>query len=289
MDTDTINFNDPCMEYAYRFASLIDPIYEEDWKRDSNGNYVSIIGENGRPIYQKELIQTNIGDKLNIFINRLDNGEIITHFDLIKSKRAHEIRQTLSAYNVNIEKFGYALLFIYDMVTSNMYDRAISTSEFDAYNVVKSYMDNHPQFTIYLSDGDVAKQHNRCEIVDLSIIRGFKCLISQNLNFYKNDQDVLCFTKFDSDICLKHTLTETKMVYDMYHLLHKLLKMLKLPDRRTPKDSNVSMNKQLLISRLIYLCKITTNKKALRSSSYIKSVISKTELSYKTYSRTYGY
>ena len=40
MSNVTISIKDPQMEYAYHFASVIDPIYEEDYLFDKDGKVV---------------------------------------------------------------------------------------------------------------------------------------------------------------------------------------------------------------------------------------------------------
>ena len=40
MSDNTISIKDPQMEYAYHFASVIDPIYEEDYLFDEDGKVI---------------------------------------------------------------------------------------------------------------------------------------------------------------------------------------------------------------------------------------------------------
>lgn len=59
----------------------------------------------------------------------------------------------------------------------------------------------------------------------------------------------------------------------MYRLFKVLFDTLKLPELRAKRGEVVSYSKQLLVSRIIYFCRLTTNESFTVDSSSLKGVL----------------
>lgn len=59
----------------------------------------------------------------------------------------------------------------------------------------------------------------------------------------------------------------------MYRQFETLFDLLKLPEKRAKKGETVSYSKMLLISRLIYFCRITRTESFTVDSSSLKGVL----------------
>ena len=84
------------------------------------------------------------------FLNRLKNGKIDPPFKYEAFLDNEDIIATLEGYELDVEKFWFVLLFIYDMTM----DRALSSAEFrksdyEVLTEIKEYLEKHatPAFT----------------------------------------------------------------------------------------------------------------------------------------------
>ena len=98
------------------------------------------------------------------FLNRLKNGKIDPPFKYEAFLDNEDIIATLEGYELDVEKFWFVLLFIYDMTM----DRALSSAEFrksdyEVLTEIKEYLEKHANARLYLSDDREIPKDNRCE------------------------------------------------------------------------------------------------------------------------------
>ena len=134
------NMNDPRMEYALELAYRIDVEIDE--------NDCGFLGT-----------------WINIFLSRLRQNVIDPPFTWEAFCDNTDIIGTIKGYGMDVEKFWFVLLFIYDMTidhTTNVTDR--SKNYYELLIETRDYIDEHPNAYIYISDDRELRKKNRLEI-----------------------------------------------------------------------------------------------------------------------------
>lgn len=281
MSDNTISIKDPQMEYAYHFASVIDPIYEEDYLFDKDGKV--IVDKKGRPKSSGIIVQTGIGDKLPIFVDRLAKNKICNEFTEEAFYASRNIMETLEAYHLDPNKFWYLMLFVYDMCTSSIegkdrkYVAYVKTNK-EIYNEIQEYIEKHPKFSIYLSDGDVGNKKERLELGETIVLFEFKRYIKRKLRFYNRSEflngDAVSYDANGVNIKYDKTIANSIAVTYMYEMFMKFFEIKKLPDLRTVLSRDADVNKQFLISRILHFCGVVQKKAYIQHQNALKGVIS---------------
>ena len=190
----------------------------------------------------------------------LDNKDIIT---------------TIEGYELDVEKFWFALLFIYDITKDFGINAAdASKSDYDVLVEIDDYLQNHPQAVLYLSDDKELRKSYRYETNSPVILQNLRQFVKRGLDKYKEQpmlkgaQSVDFFQRNNTE-----SLVATQQGVLMYKLFKVLFDQLNLPDLRTKKGETVSYSKMLFISRIIYFCRLTTNESFAFDSSSLKGVL----------------
>lgn len=98
------------------------------------------------------------------FLNRLKNGKIKLRFTYEAFRNNRDIIDTIEGYELEVEKFWFVLLFIYDMTMDRSSHLAeFRKSDYDVLTEIQSYLENHPNAHLYLSDDKNIPKENRCE------------------------------------------------------------------------------------------------------------------------------
>ena len=175
---------------------------------------------------------------------------------------------------MDVEKFWFVLLFIYDMTM----DRALSSAEFrksdyEVLTEIKEYLEKHANARLYLSDDREIPKDNRCETNNPVIIGQMLKYVKRYLARFERrpEQKEWVSTSFHRGF--DKSLSSTHQQVFMYNQFKTLFDALKLPEKRAKKGETVSYSKMLLASRLIYFCRITKNESFTVDSSSLKGVL----------------
>lgn len=185
-----------------------------------------------------------------------------------------DIIATIEGYELDVEKFWFALLFIYDITMDFGINAAdASKTDYDILVEIEDYLENHPQAILYLSDDKELRKSERYETNSPVIMQNLRCFVKQELDKYQEPPQLKVWTE---DI-LQRNYTESLGAAQQQVLMYKLFKvlfdLLGLPDLRAKKGEIVSYSKMLLISRIIYFCRLTTNESFMFDSSSLKGVL----------------
>ena len=260
------NMNDPRMEYALELAYRIDVEIDE--------NDCGFLGT-----------------WINIFLSRLRQNVIDPPFTWEAFCDNTDIIGTIKGYGMDVEKFWFVLLFIYDMTidhTTNVADR--SKNYYELLIETRDYIDEHPNAYIYISDDRELRKKNRLEISTPWMLYTIRKRLDEEIKRIEKDEflklGVFPYMEKGYDIQLPPTL----QMYYMTQKFKTLFEVLNLPEKRArytryTRDATdpVSYNKLLLISRLLYFCKFTKNTAFVVDDSSIKGIIQQ----YKGYRRCY--
>lgn len=208
------------------------------------------------------------------FLNRLRNGKIKPPFTYEAYLDNEDIIATLEAYELDVKKFWFVLLFIYDMTM----DRASNLAEFrksdyDVLAEIRDYLENHPNTHLYLSDDKNIPKENRCETNSPLVLGEMLKYVKRYLARFERCPEqkewvsVSFYNGHDKSLGSSH-----QQVF-MYRQFETLFDLLKLPEKRAKKGETVSYSKMLLISRLIYFCRITRTESFTVDSSSLKGVL----------------
>lgn len=189
----------------------------------------------------------------------LDNKDIIT---------------TIEGYELDVEKFWFALLFIYDITKDFGINAAdASKSDYDVLVEIDDYLQNHPQAVLYLSDDKEIRKSYRYETNSPVILLNLRRFIKRELDKYGEAPQL----KVWSVDILQRNYTESLGAAQQQVLMYKLFKVLfdvlGLPDLRAERGSIVSYSKLLLISRIIHFCQLSKKEVFLVSDSALKGNI----------------
>ena len=124
-----------------------------------------------------------------------------------------------------------------------------------------------------LDDKELRKS-NRYETNSPVILQNLRRFVKQELNRYENP---LASKEVRTLDFLQRNYTESLCASQQQVLMYKLFKMLFdaliLPDLKARKGDTVSYSKMLLISRIIYFCRLTKNESFTVDSSPLKGIL----------------
>ena len=242
------NWNDEAMDYANRLADRIN---------------VGWDGENYCP-----------SDWSLRFLNRLNKKLVKTPFTYEAFMNNNDIIATLEGYGLDSERFWYVLLFIYDITMDFGFNAAdVRKTDYEILLELDNYLQNHPQAVLYLSDDGNLRKRERYETNSPLILDSLRRLVQQELGKYTEPPEQKIHT---IDIRYEnHTesLASAQQQVLMYRLFKELFYALKLPELRARRGDVVSYSKMLLVSRIIYFCRLTSNESFTLENSSLKGVL----------------
>ena len=182
-----------------------------------------------------------------------------------------DIQNTLEALNIDREKFWYLLLFVSDYIYGSCLEgiKVKETSRVLVEKLMQQLGKNIGNSGCILSfikpmtlTLKLQEKHRSIEIDDPISLAYIYLVYEAGKDYFSNDKP----TRFDTqeiDRKGKDTEPNTVLVAMFYHLLKSFFKL--LPKTNTSKPakvySTVSLNKTLLISRLVYLTRLSTDKR----------------------------
>lgn len=208
------------------------------------------------------------------FHSRLKNDMIKPPFTYEAFLDNRDIIATLEGYGLDVEKFWFVLLFIYDMTMDRSSNLAeFRKSDYDVLTEMQDYLENHPNTHLYLSDDKNIPKENRFEtnspIVLGKMLKYVKRYLARFEKYPEQKEwvSVSFYNGHDKFLGSSH-----QQVF-MYKQFNTLFDALKLPEKRAKKGETVSYSKMLLISRIIYFCRITRTESFTVDSSSLKGVL----------------
>ena len=208
------------------------------------------------------------------FHNRLKDGAIDLPFKYEALLDNEDIIATLEGYELDAEKFWFALLFIYDVTMDFGINAAdASKTDYDVLLEIEDYLENHPQAYLYLSDDKELRKCNRYETNSPLILEELRHFVKRELAKYPEPPQLKLWTRGGLQDSYTESLGAAQQQVLMYKLFNVLFDTLGLPDLRAKKGETVSYSKMLLASRIIYFCRLTTNESFTVDSSSLKGVL----------------
>ena len=157
--TMNLQFDDEELDYVRELAWRINTVIFEDVDEDGN---ISYCGQ--------------LGDWMRMFIRRYNSDKIQCKVTQNAFESNDDIIEVLEAYGLDIEKFWYLLLFIYDITIQRTCDVTLcdDRSDHEKLLAVKEYIKVHPNYKIYLSDSARVPNKNRAECDDFFFFKVFE-------------------------------------------------------------------------------------------------------------------
>lgn len=208
------------------------------------------------------------------FLSRMNRGVIKQPFQYEAFLDNEDIIATLEGYELDVEKFWFALLYIYDITCDFGINAAdASKTDYDILVEINDYLQNHPQAILYLSDDKELRKSERYETNSPLILENLRHFVKWELDKYEEPPQLkVCSVGVWQDN-FTQTLGAAQQQVLMYKLFKVLFDTLGLPDLRAKRGDTVSYSKMLLISRIIYFCRLTSNESFMVESSSLKGVL----------------
>lgn len=232
-------------------------------------DYVFEIGNTECPSWQDdsqgELYQTD-SERAWDFVHQWEDGKLQFPFTKDQYLANEPIVRSLRAMEIDLEKFWYAMLFVYDLVRERTEGvMELPVSDFDQLRSFIKYLIDHPDAKIKVWAG---RSHGVTMDSPLTI---------------KRLRDILTYNsgKWCDDLSMGHVIEEYDFsinLSDVYKITFAvkcflpLLQHIKTEDKRSSVPQKVSFNRMLLISRIVYFFGYTRNKKFLESDEGIKGI-----------------
>lgn len=242
------NWNDEAMEYVNRLTDKINVGWDGEGDCPSEWN--------------------------TQFLGRLKDKMIAPSFKYEAFLDNEDIIATIEGYELDVEKFWFALLYIYDITMDFGINAAdASKTDYDILVEIEDYLENHPQAVLYLSDDKEIRKSYRYETNSPVILQNLRRFVKRELDKYQEAPQLKVWTH--DIMCRNYTesYNPSQQMTLMYRLFNVLFKVLDMPDLKAKKGEIVSYSKMLLISRLIYFCGITKNESFVVDSSSLKGVL----------------
>lgn len=242
------NWSDEAMEYANRLADRINVGWD-------GGNYCP-------------------SDWSLRFLARLNKGLVKAPFTYEAFRDNDDIVATLEGYGLDAEKFWYALLFIYDITISFCLNAAdASKTNYEILTELNDFLQQHPKAVLYLSEDRELRKSERYETNSPLILDCLRRFVKQELAQYPEPPQQKIFTIDPRYRNYTESLSTAQQQVLMYRLFKVLFDTLKLPELRAKRGEVVSYSKQLLVSRIIYFCRLTANESFTVDSSSLKGIL----------------
>lgn len=242
-----------------------------------NVEYASLINDKQKLIYQNRMMA---GDWLEIFLWRVKQNEYDAPISLKDFLDKKEFIKPLEAYGINAIKFWVALNFIYDLTIDRTECVRQDKKTIDVFKDVYEYINKHPNFSIYLSEGEGVSAKKSHKITNLRFRYELTKMVRAYITQYSTRPDKIdIMTRYweNDDPGLRATfekdLGKTFSIYYMYSHINYLLSSIITKTKRTTRDSLISFNRRLLISRIIYTYGLTNNSEYRDSCDGLNGII----------------
>lgn len=206
------------------------------------------------------------------FKKRYNAKVLNAHYTFEKYIQYEDIQNTLEALDIDREKFWYLLLFVSDYIYGSCLEgiKVKETSRVLVEKLMQQLGKNIGNSGCILSfikpmtlTLKLQEKHRSIEIDDPISLAYIYLVYEAGKDYFSNDKPTRFDTQQGIDRKGKDTEPNTVLVAMFYKLLDSFFKL--LPKTNTSKSakaySTVSLNKTLLISRLVYLTNLSTDKR----------------------------
>lgn len=217
---------------------------------------------------------------LERFKRRYNRGKISINFNYEDYLHNNNIQATLQELGVDIEKFWYLLLFVMDYTSGYCWDAIeVKESPKEQLNKFTSLITdncsdiNHISGTTFNTPVTITinvKGKQSYTIDNPNAIAYLGMLCANGINGIE-ENSILSLEH--SNLIDKITTSDSMRICLFANMLLYFFETNKQFNKRQKKGSTISLSKNLLISRLAYFTKLTTNKNYLEDDDNLKKVI----------------
>lgn len=219
---------------------------------------------------------------LPLFIRRYNQNELYGNFTYEDYIANEDIQNTLKGLGVDIDKFWFLLLFIFDYTCGTCLDgmKATGIGIEQLIKFAKAIADNHKeinQFGVSFKKPitiSVKVEGKHQIVIDNTNAIGY--LATTIINNLKEIEEHPWMQSQQVSITTNAEEKESVQIwlfYKMFNDFFNLSPYNKLFNVRQKKGSTISLSKTLLISRLIYFTKLSTNKNFSEDEFTLKGYI----------------
>ena len=271
-----LQLDDEELDYVRALAWRINYTLFEDVDEDGNISYTGQLGD------WVGMFIRRYNDTQNLRINGIPSTNkhrrkqdlyIEYQFTRKEFESNGDIIEVLEAYGLDIEKFWYLLLFIYDVTIQRTTNVALEDerSDYEKLLSVREYIKGHPNYKIYLSDSSKVPNKNRAECDDFFFFKVFEEGLDKVI-CQMGEREMQSWKTIDILNKGDYTFSENYQIYTMYSLFHEFFDLMDLPDLRATQHGN-SFSKVLLVSRIAYLCRLTRDNAFCDDQDKLKTII----------------
>lgn len=215
------------------------------------------------------------------FINRYNRRRIPNMISYERYLASEDIIQTIEGYGLDVNKFWVALCFIYDLSCDKTIDVNIqpNTMYEDAVGILE-FFNKHKSVKILLTDANANNigKKNSYTITSYLLAEAIRnianIIVADEDNLEDGKHDILFTLPEESG----NNLPQSYQIIYFQKMFETLFKLLELPRKRAYKGEGANYDKTLLISRLIYLCRLSTEKSYQYDTSTLRGLNSKYSL-----------
>lgn len=268
---------DDLLEYVEMLGCKCHPDYDfikvkKEIEDRTETNKTEVATEQQAAEEEEETKYVFMGTTVTQEFKKRYNAKVLNaHYTFEKYIQYKDIQNTLEALNIDREKFWYLLLFVSDYIYGSCLEgiKVKETSRVLVEKLMQQLGKNIGNSGCILSfikpmtlTLKLQEKHRSIEIDDPISLAYIYLVYEAGKDYFSNDKP----TRFDTqgiDRKGKDTEPNTILVAMFYKLLKSFFKL--LPKTNTSKSakaySTVSLNKTLLISRLVYLTNLSKDKR----------------------------
>lgn len=249
-----------------------EPYHNEDW---------SVV------IYPSEVKLVDIPSAAEIFTERYNTGQILCSYKYEDYIRDRELQDTINGLGLDADAFWLLVMFCFDYACSMCFGSftIASTRGENIRNLIKLQPDDKDpkaKLTLKTSKG-------RAEITSR---RTITLILEWIKRGYEQDKDSIGTNTIDindiSEIFQPKEESNSVLIWYFASLLRYFFELKPQLKGRGKKNDTVSLNKNLLISKLIYFTHLSTNENFKYSTDTLKGFLKQyKDKSIKTHSFTY--
>ena len=205
------------------------------------------------------------------FLNRLKNGKIDPPFKYEAFLDNEDIIATLEGYELDVEKFWFALVFIYDYVETSFKNCGLvkpASLDKAVQNLFKELGEDFAD-----DDIEITLKKNRKKVEVLPVIkRGILHWLRETYERECKGRKIQYYGIDTGNFDETYPSTSYR-IYRTVEMYRDMLNTLLGDNRPKQPDKSVSLNRLLLISRICYLYEFTRNDSFLYSDDSLKGII----------------
>ena len=236
-------------------------------------DYVRELAYKINPEYNEEGVQCGHGGWPADFYNRMMHGRLKLPFTHEAFEDDLYIIGTLEGYKLDLDKFWVALLFIYDLTMDKTINVALLDPQYKVLSELYDFLESHPNAHLFLSDYKDSPKDETFESNSPMLFGALRKFTNDQLLYleqHPEEKNWVVMGANQQNYTEQLSASHQKLYF--YRQFKTLFDALRLPNLRTKKNSSISFSKDLLISRLLYLCRLA-DVKFYDDAEPLKSVI----------------